>query len=118
MGGIVSVREYQPVVHRLRLSASPYDPTNPGKISLTLEPVVIRRTCFSPVIRYSCLHSHSHTVHQHSHAGFTSCTTLPYPTTLACGSHSFGGVLEPRYIVGAESLDQWAVTHSFKGGCF
>src|SRR5690625_3604296 len=87
-------------------------------MSLTLEPLVIRRTGFSPVIRYSCLHSHSHTIHQHSHAGFTSCTTLPYPTTLACGSHSFGGVLEPRYIVGAESLDQWAVTHSFKGGCF
>ena len=37
---------------------------------------------------------------------------------LNVGSHSFGGVLEPRYIVGAESLDQWAVTHSFKGGCF
>jgi hypothetical protein len=23
-----------------------------------------------------------------------------------CECHSFGGVLEPRYIVGAESLDQ------------
>jgi hypothetical protein len=23
-----------------------------------------------------------------------------------CQCHSFGGVLEPRYIVGAESLDQ------------
>ena len=44
-------------------------------------------------------------------------TTLPYPSThLAghhegnrrdtCECHSFGGVLEPRYIVGAESLDQ------------
>ena len=30
----------------------------------------------------------------------------------------FGGVLEPRYIVGAEPLDQRAVTHSFNGGCF
>jgi len=56
-------------------------------------------------------------------------TTLPYPPThlntqnksgagLTCECHGFGGVLEPRYIVGAESLDQWAITHSFKGGCF
>ncbi len=48
--------------------------------------------------------------------GFTSHTTLPYPPTplntprgdawVLRGCHSFGGVLEPRYIVGAESLDQ------------
>ena len=48
---------------------------------------------------------------------FTPGTTLPYPSThlhqhpkapagLKCECHSFGGVLEPRYIVGAESLDQ------------
>jgi hypothetical protein len=43
-------------------------------------------------------------------------TTLPYPSTHLAGPHKdrqathechgFGGVLEPRYIVGAESLDQ------------
>jgi hypothetical protein len=50
--------------------------------------------------------------------GFPGGTTLPYPPThlhpdhqrsgrgLLCGCHSFGGVLEPRYIVGAEPLDQ------------
>src|SRR6187401_330540 len=48
---------------------------------------------------------------------FTRHTTLPYPPThldqptnrptgLLCECHSFGGVLEPRYIVGAEPLDQ------------
>ncbi len=46
---------------------------------------------------------------------FTAHTTLPYqPTHLenqkvlkyACELHSFGGLLKPRYIVGAESLDQ------------
>jgi hypothetical protein len=48
---------------------------------------------------------------------FTRGTTLPYPPThldpllkgsgrVKCECHSFGGVLEPRYIVGAESLDQ------------
>jgi hypothetical protein len=56
-----------------------------------------------------------------STAGSLRCfhggTTLPYPPThldpppqgkagLTCECHSFGGVLEPRYIVGAESLDQ------------
>ena len=48
---------------------------------------------------------------------FTRNTTLPYRPThlhptpkdeakLICESHSFGGVLEPRYIVGAGPLDQ------------
>jgi hypothetical protein len=37
---------------------------------------------------------------------FTRCTTLPYPAAPEGGCRGFGGVLEPRYIVGAESLDQ------------
>ena len=46
---------------------------------------------------------------------FHGHTTLPYPSTrldrtsrpsYQCECHGFGGVLEPRYIVGAESLDQ------------
>ena len=48
---------------------------------------------------------------------FPGSTTLPYPSTRLhnnlkghrgslCECHSFGGVLEPRYIVGAEPLDQ------------
>ena len=45
---------------------------------------------------------------------FAGHTTLPYPSTRldACAPsyqrecHGFGGMLEPRYIVGAESLDQ------------
>ena len=43
---------------------------------------------------------------------FTAHTTLPYPSThlarkqVQCECHGFGGVLEPRYIVGAEPLDQ------------
>lgn len=36
--------------------------------------------------------------------GFTGCRTLPYPTITGC--RGFGGVLEPRYIIGAQSLDQ------------
>ena len=47
------------------------------------------------------------------HCRFTRHTTLPYPSMrlnhegLAMHEcQSFGGVLEPRYIIGAESLDQ------------
>src|SRR5690349_2628582 len=36
---------------------------------------------------------------------FTGCRTLPYPTTHG-RCRGFGGVLEPRYIIGAQSLDQ------------
>jgi hypothetical protein len=36
--------------------------------------------------------------------GFTGWRTLPYPTITRC--RGFGGVLEPRYIIGAQSLDQ------------
>ena len=86
-------------------------------MNLALEPLVIRRTGFSPVFRYSCLHSHSHTIHNHSHDCFTSCGTLPYHTHplhknpkvftwVPVGIRGFGGVLKPRYIVGAEPLDQ------------
>jgi hypothetical protein len=35
---------------------------------------------------------------------FTGCRTLPYPAITRC--RGFGGVLEPRYIIGAQSLDQ------------
>ena len=41
-----------------------------------------------------------------SPCGFTGCRTLPYPTILADHCRGFGGVLEPRYIIGAQSLDQ------------
>jgi hypothetical protein len=54
--GRARVREYQPVVHRLR-------PTYPGRISLPQEPLVNRRASFSLAFRYSCLHSHSCSLH-------------------------------------------------------
>jgi hypothetical protein len=54
--------------------------------------------------RYSCLHSHSPHLHHQSLDDFTGERTLPYPTITRC--RGFGGVLEPRYIIGAQSLDQ------------
>jgi hypothetical protein len=38
--------------------------------------------------------------------GFTGCRTLPYPIQINLHCRGFGGVLEPRYIIGAQSLDQ------------
>ncbi len=85
-------------------------------MNLALEPLVIRRTGFSPVFRYSCLHSHSHTIH-HSftwqlHLAWDA--PLPHPPPahsqtmrgFLVSIRGFGGVLKPRYIVGAEPLDQ------------
>ena len=37
---------------------------------------------------------------------FTGCRTLPYPINANVDCRGFGGVLEPRYIIGAQSLDQ------------
>src|SRR3954467_2815727 len=51
----------------------------------------------------------------------THPSTWPADLKSADGSpencQQFGGVLEPRYIVGAEPLDRGAITHSFKDGC-
>ena len=38
----IIVQEFQPVIHRLRLSTSPYAPTYPEQISFTLETLDIR----------------------------------------------------------------------------
>eukprot|EP00322_Chrysochromulina_rotalis_P003512 CAMPEP_0115881878 /NCGR_PEP_ID=MMETSP0287-20121206/28691_1 /TAXON_ID=412157 /ORGANISM="Chrysochromulina rotalis, Strain UIO044" /LENGTH=117 /DNA_ID=CAMNT_0003337889 /DNA_START=34 /DNA_END=387 /DNA_ORIENTATION=- len=117
MGAPSRVREYQPVVidyacrprlrSRLTLGGLAW-PRNPwssgGGVS------------HSPLATHACI-----LTRVASTAGslrrFHRHTTLPYPSThLAAGSkagdgllhecHGFGGVLEPRYIVGAESLDQ------------
>jgi hypothetical protein len=63
------------------------------------------RASHSPFATHACILTHAA-----STAGslrcFTRCMTLSYPSTLTCQCRGFGGVLEPRYIVGAESLDQ------------
>ena len=63
------------------------------------------RASHSPFATHACILTHAA-----STAGslrcFTRCMTLSYPSALTCQCRGFGGVLEPRYIVGAESLDQ------------
>ena len=69
------------------------------------EPLVIQRTGSSPVSRYSCLHSHSPTVHDTFTRPLRPMGDALLPSRKTCW-RVFGGVLEPRYIVGAEPLDQ------------
>ena len=57
-------------------------------------PPPLDHSAASPVARRSPTHPHTWTTATRATAG------------LLCECHSFGGVLEPRYIVGAESLDQ------------
>ncbi len=101
------VREYRPV-HPFDYACRPRlrDPTHPGTTNVALEPLVFQRQGSSPCSRYSCLHSHSHTVHGRVPPPLRpgvgrSPTTRPYGRIRV-----FGGVLEPPYIVGAEPLDQ------------
>jgi len=57
-----------------------------------------------PLYRYSRQHSHSLTLHSCLRACFVASGTLPY--RLLPQSSSFGTSLQPRYIYGAEELDQ------------
>src|SRR3954469_24833577 len=100
------VQEYQPVVHRLRLSASAYVPTKPEQISLTQDPLGIRRTSFSLVFRYSCQHSHFPTLHGWLPPPLRRCWERSPTTPSEDEVRGFGSMLEPRYIVRARPLDQ------------
>src|SRR5699024_11705443 len=53
---------------------------NPGRMSLALEPLINRRTGFSPVYRYSCLHSHSNSLHHWVTPRLHRLPDAPLPT--------------------------------------
>ena len=63
------------------------------------------RASHSPFATHACILTHAAST-AGSPRRFTRCMTLSYPSTLTRECRGFGGVLEPRYIVGAESLDQ------------
>ena len=56
------------------------------------------------LLAYLYQHSHFHTLQHPLQNTFSAYATLPYPTFTCC--LCFGGKLEPRYIFGAEPLDQ------------
>jgi hypothetical protein len=63
------------------------------------------RASHSSFATHACILTHAAST-AGSPRRFTRCMTLSYPSTLTRECRGFGGVLEPRYIVGAESLDQ------------
>ena len=103
------VPEYQPDVHRLRRVVLGLGPTNPERTSLPQETLGLRRVGFSPTLRYSCRHSHSRTLQPSLRSTFTAERDAPLPPEVrrtGPQTRSFGTKLEPRWIFGAESLDQ------------
>ena len=84
-------------------------PTNPERTSLPQETLGLRRVGFSPTSRYSCRHSHFRTLQPSSRSTFTAERNAPLPSAdrrTGRSIRSFGTRLEPRYIFGAEPLDQ------------
>jgi hypothetical protein len=71
----------------------------PGNLGLSAGKVL---TCL--IATHACILT-PHTSTTPSLGGFSGEGTLPYPTTQG-RCRGFGGVLEPRYIIGAQSLDQ------------
>ena len=63
---------------------------------------------FHPVYRYSCLHNHFQDLQPSSRSTFTGNWNAPLPPDdpRVVRTRSFGTMLEPRYIFGADSLDQ------------
>src|SRR5436305_14829497 len=128
MGADTVVLEYQPVVHRLRLTASPSLPTYHGRISLPQEPLGFRRRGFSPLSRYSCQHSYSTTLHDGFHRRFAARSTLPYhscikqesaasaldlsPVTLSAQDHSTSELLRTLSRVAASKPTSWLSVQS------
>jgi hypothetical protein len=70
----------------------------PGTLGLSAGKVL---TCL--IATHACILT-PHTSTTRSLGGFSGEGTLPYPALTGC--RGFGGVLEPRYIIGAQSLDQ------------
>ena len=81
-------------------------PTNPTRTDLPSETLDIRGLWFSHSFRYSCQHSHFRSLHHSFPYGFNAPGTLAYCSVPTYRTRSFGGRLKPRYIFGAESLDQ------------
>ena len=75
------------------------DEPSPGTLRFSAGRIL---TC---LLAYSYQHSHFYTLQRTLQYAFSVYTTLPYPT-IKNRCLCFGGKLEPRYIFGAEPLDQ------------
>jgi hypothetical protein len=78
--------------HRVCLGLGP---PNPEWIDLPQEPSDLRCVGFSPTIRYSCRHSHSHPLQPSSRSTFTAEWDAPLPLLAKLEIRSFGALLSP-----------------------
>ena len=82
-------------------------PTHPTRTDLASEPLDLRRTWFSHVLRYSCHHSHSWSLQPPFQPTFCAHHDAPLPDmNLRSSLPRFGAGLEPRYIIRASAFDQ------------
>ena len=79
-----------------------------SRLTLLRNPWAYGESVSHRLSRYSCPHRHFQGLHPSSPSGFTGNWNAPLPrTTLtSADARSFGIALEPRYILGAGSLDQ------------
>ena len=75
------------------------------RLALLRKPWAFGGGVCSPLSRYSCQHSHFSGLHGWL-AAAASRAEERSPTAPQSGAHSFGGWLEPRYIIRARTLDQ------------
>ena len=89
-----------PVGLALGLDSPRDDERGPGTLSHPADGIFTRLSLLMSAfsLAYSPQHGYP--------AASPQYTTLSYPTTTNGCSHAFGGMLKPRYIVGAEPLDQ------------
>jgi hypothetical protein len=79
-----------------------------SRLTLLRKPEVFGERVFHPLYRYSCQHGHFCSVQPSLRSTFNPNRTLPYRPfpPKRKRTRSFGNVLKPRYIFGADSLDQ------------
>ena len=79
-----------------------------GGLTFPRKPQAYGEVGFHHLYRYSCRQSHFPAVHHRSRGDFNPLGTLPYRAhgPKSADTRRFGTGLEPRYIFGAEPLDQ------------
>jgi hypothetical protein len=76
-----------------------------SRLALLRKPWAYGERVFHPLYRYSCQHGLFCTVQPSLRSTFNPNRMLPY-RSVKDEARSFGNALEPRYIFGADSLDQ------------
>jgi hypothetical protein len=77
-----------------------------GRLTLPRKPQAYGDGVSHPVYRYSCQHKHLPVLQRSFRCAFAGYGNAPLPREDNLRTRSFGTKLEPRYIFGADPLDQ------------